>query len=72
LKTVAVTASIGAVTFTRIPPTLEEMVRLADNLMYTVKSSGKNQCRHSFWPDPSAATPTIPPPDGATTDHPKL
>jgi len=72
LKTVAVTASIGAVTFTRIPPTLEEMVQQADNLMYTVKRSGKNQCRHSFWPDPSAASPAITPPEGAAADHPKL
>lgn len=71
LKTVAVTASIGAVTFTRIPPTLEEMVQEADNLMYTVKSSGKNQCRHSVWPDPAARASAIPP-DGAAADHPKL
>jgi len=72
LKTVAVTASMGAVTFTRIPPTLEEMVQQADNLMYSVKSSGKNQCRHSFWPDPSAAASAVTAPNGAAADHSKL
>lgn len=72
LKTVAVTASIGAITFTRIPPTLEEMIQKADHLMYEVKSSGKNQCRLTFWPDSSAAAPAITPPDGTAADHPKL
>jgi diguanylate cyclase (GGDEF)-like protein len=64
LKAVSVTASVGAITFNEIPPTLEEMVRHADQLMYTVKNSGKNQCRHAFWPEPSDPTPPPQPQTG--------
>ncbi len=38
-----VTFSIGAVTFTEQPDTLDEMIREADRLMYSAKRSGKNQ-----------------------------
>jgi diguanylate cyclase (GGDEF)-like protein len=37
-----VTMSIGAVSFREAPATLEEAVRIADDLMYEVKNSGKN------------------------------
>ena len=38
-----VTMSIGAVSFREAPATLEEAVRIADDLMYEVKRSGKNR-----------------------------
>jgi len=38
-----VTFSIGAVTFLNAPESAEEMVQRADQLMYTVKKSGKNR-----------------------------
>ena len=39
----AVTASVGCVTFERPPESVDGMVRLADELMYLVKTSGKNR-----------------------------
>jgi diguanylate cyclase (GGDEF)-like protein len=42
---VAVTCSIGSVTFTSAPPTLKETLHEADMLMYQAKSNGKNNCR---------------------------
>jgi diguanylate cyclase (GGDEF)-like protein len=41
-----VTFSIGAVTFVDPPAAVDEMIRMADNLMCTVKKSGKNMFRH--------------------------
>lgn len=41
-----VTFSIGAITFDNSPDTADELVRLTDNLMYTVKKSGKNSLMH--------------------------
>ncbi len=41
-----VTFSIGAVTWLSPPSATDEMIRLADGLMYSVKSGGKNQIRH--------------------------
>jgi diguanylate cyclase (GGDEF)-like protein len=38
-----VTFSIGAVTFDRVPATVEEMIARADEAMYAVKLSGKNR-----------------------------
>jgi diguanylate cyclase (GGDEF)-like protein len=38
-----VTFSIGAATFLENPPSTEQMIRTADELMYTVKKSGKNR-----------------------------
>jgi diguanylate cyclase (GGDEF)-like protein len=43
-----VTFSIGAITFISPPPTVDEMLRLADRLMYSAKKSGKNQIRHEI------------------------
>ena len=38
-----VTASIGAVVFTEIPESVEEMVRVADQWMYRAKAAGKDR-----------------------------
>jgi diguanylate cyclase (GGDEF)-like protein len=38
-----VTASVGSVTFERPPDSVDEVVRLSDELMYSVKTSGKNR-----------------------------
>ena len=40
-----VTFSIGAVTFRVTPPTIDWLIRGADDLMYAVKQAGKNQVR---------------------------
>ncbi len=37
-----ITTSIGIAVFPKKPPTVEEAIRLADNLMYRVKNTGKN------------------------------
>jgi diguanylate cyclase (GGDEF)-like protein/PAS domain S-box-containing protein len=42
-KSWPVTFSLGAATFLDNPPPIEEMIRTADELMYTVKKSGKNR-----------------------------
>jgi diguanylate cyclase (GGDEF)-like protein len=44
-----VTFSIGAITFQPPPPPLDEMVRLADGLMYEVKSTGKNAIKYATY-----------------------
>ncbi len=44
-ETVAVTGTIGAVTFVTPPPTLQEMVSAADSQMYAAKADGKNRLR---------------------------
>lgn len=47
-----VTFSIGVVTFAGFPATVDEMIRVADNLMTSVKKSGKNMIRHeTFYPN---------------------
>lgn len=45
-----VTLSIGAMTFDVVPDSAEEMVRLADALMYEVKQSGKNRIEFRKYP----------------------
>jgi len=47
-KNVPVTFSIGVVTFRSVPPTVNEVVRHADDLMYSVKKAGKNQVKFSI------------------------
>jgi diguanylate cyclase (GGDEF)-like protein len=37
-----VTFSIGVVTFTSVPKSVDEMIRLADGMMYSIKNNGKN------------------------------
>ena len=45
-----VTFSVGAVTFEAVPDAAEEMIRLADALMYEVKRSGKNRIESRTYP----------------------
>jgi diguanylate cyclase (GGDEF)-like protein len=44
-----VTFSIGAITFNSTPSTANELIKLADDLMYTVKNNGKNAIRYSVY-----------------------
>jgi diguanylate cyclase (GGDEF)-like protein len=41
-----VSFSIGAATYCKVPSTVDEVIRHADELMYTVKHSGKNRLLH--------------------------
>jgi len=41
-----VTFSIGAATYVHVPPTIDEIIRRADELMYTVKHGGKSSLLH--------------------------
>jgi PleD family two-component response regulator len=41
-----VTFSIGMVTYLKAPASTDEMIRVADQLMYEVKDSGKDELRH--------------------------
>lgn len=41
-----VSFSIGAATFSTVPATVDEVIRHADELMYTVKHGGKNRLLH--------------------------
>jgi len=43
------TFSIGVLTFTQIPPTVEKMIEAADTLMYVVKQNGKNSIKYSTY-----------------------
>lgn len=45
----AVTFSIGVLTCAVAPKTADEIITLADNLMYEVKRSGKNGIRHAVY-----------------------
>jgi len=44
-----ITFSIGALTFLTMPHSVDEMVRLTDELMYEVKVSGKNAIKYSVY-----------------------
>lgn len=44
-----VTVSIGAVTYLHAPAATDEVIKSADNLMYSVKSSGKNNLIHETY-----------------------
>lgn len=50
-----VTLSIGAVTFERPPADVRAMTRLADELMYEVKRSGRDAVHHRRWGTGEAA-----------------
>jgi len=52
-KSYPVSLSIGTVTFTIVPSSLEEMLKKADTLMYSVKKEGKNNIKHEEWPQKS-------------------
>jgi len=58
-----VTLSIGIVTYVIPPATIDEMVRIVDKLMYSAKSSGKNQVKYLVYDKRREAT-TIGPRDG--------
>jgi diguanylate cyclase (GGDEF)-like protein len=45
----AVTFSIGVITCIAAPKTVDEIITLADNLMYEVKRNGKNGIRHAVY-----------------------
>ena len=45
-----VSVSMGAVTFRTLPPSVDVLVRRADELMYRVKKGGKNDLLHESWP----------------------
>ena len=42
--------SMGGVTFNSPPSKVDELLRIADRLMYDVKNSGKNGIRHEIYP----------------------
>ncbi len=44
-----VTFSIGVVTFVKIASTVDEAIRTADTLMYSVKNGGKNGIKHEIF-----------------------
>jgi diguanylate cyclase (GGDEF)-like protein len=44
-----VTFSMGVVTFKEAPKTVDEMVKMADNIMYSVKVAGKNGVKYSTY-----------------------
>ena len=46
-----VTFSIGVMTFNNPPGSADEAVKLADDMMYLVKSQGKNATNFSSYPD---------------------
>jgi diguanylate cyclase (GGDEF)-like protein len=56
-RSLPVTFSMGAVTFLRPPKSVDEIIKLADNLMYAVKRHGKNAVRYSLWPSVMPASP---------------
>lgn len=45
-KQFPITFSMGVVTFATLPSQSDELIKVADNLMYTVKSEGKNAVRY--------------------------
>jgi diguanylate cyclase (GGDEF)-like protein len=44
-----VTFSIGIATFTRMPPSIEDMIRQADKLMYAVKNTSKGAIKQEVF-----------------------
>lgn len=48
-----VTFSVGAVTFSEVMTSSNDMIKLVDALMYEVKKCGKNAIKHAVWPDVS-------------------
>ena len=50
-----VQVSVGVVSFDESPPDAKEAIRLADDLMYRVKKTGKNSVIHQRWADGALA-----------------
>jgi diguanylate cyclase (GGDEF)-like protein len=44
-----VTFSVGVVTFTEVPKSVDEMVKMADGIMYSVKTAGKNGVNYHIY-----------------------
>ena len=44
-----VTFSVGVVTFREIPKTVDDVVKMADDMMYSVKTTGKNGVNYSIY-----------------------
>ena len=44
-----VSFSVGVVTFNEVPKTVDAMVKMADNAMYSVKAAGKNGVNYSIY-----------------------
>jgi PleD family two-component response regulator len=44
-----VTLSIGVVTLTSPPSTVDEVLRISDRLMYTAKANGKNSIQYEVF-----------------------
>lgn len=42
--------TIGAITFTEVPESVDQMVQLADGLMYRGKMAGRHRIVHEVWP----------------------
>ncbi len=45
----SVTFSIGVVTFIKIPKTVDDMVKMADDVMYPIKTNGKNGVSYTLY-----------------------
>lgn len=54
-----ITFSIGVLTCNAAPPSLDEVVRMTDDLMYSVKRKGKNAIRYSTYPDEHPLAPRL-------------
>ncbi|MDT7809980.1 MAG: hypothetical protein QOJ70_3793 [Acidobacteriota bacterium] len=50
-----VTFSAGLITWVEPPSGVDEMLRAADEMMYSAKRHGKNTVRHTVWPRPANA-----------------
>ena len=44
-----ITFSIGVVTFINPPSTVDEMIKMADTLMYSAKNRGKNKINYEVF-----------------------
>ena len=44
-----VTFSMGVVTFSKVPKTVDDVVKMADRVMYSVKTSGKNGVNYNIY-----------------------
>ena len=48
-KNWSITFSVGVLTCRAAPPTTDELIRMADELMYSAKSDGKNTVKYSMY-----------------------
>ena len=54
------TFSIGMITCLAPPKSVDELLKIADDLMYSVKRSGKNSVRHDLYAVPNLPiTPAV-------------